>query len=223
MSHGLRRSAFNQSSYDFWVQRFGTLNVKDFGAVGDGVHGDGLAIQRAINWQQQYGGVLYLPNGIYLLSDVPLLVMGPWPENAKLPLIIKGESSINTLIRVGQAKGDIFGIGLNGLNYDIAPLMISDITLDGNYQGVDQGAFPATSGHQLVSLLNPYTSLSTSAAPNGHYHQFSRVRFYRPCGYVFQPAIAAKIFDCVFDSVGQPDLSPSDTHYDAIGGGNYPE
>ena len=64
MSHGLRRSAFNQSSYDFWTGRYQVMNVKDFGAVGDGVHGDGLAIQRAINWQQQYGGVLYLPNGI---------------------------------------------------------------------------------------------------------------------------------------------------------------
>jgi polygalacturonase len=41
-----------------------TLNVKDFGAVGDGVADDTSAIQAAIN-AMTAGGVLYLPEGTY--------------------------------------------------------------------------------------------------------------------------------------------------------------
>ncbi len=49
MANGLRREAFNQSSYDFWTGKYGVVNVKDFGAVGDGVHDDTAAIQAAVN------------------------------------------------------------------------------------------------------------------------------------------------------------------------------
>ena len=38
MAHGLRRTAFDQSSYAYWTGKYGVVNVKDFGAVGDGVH-----------------------------------------------------------------------------------------------------------------------------------------------------------------------------------------
>ena len=43
MAHGLRRTAFDQSSYAYWTGKYGVVNVKDFGAVGDGVHDDTAA------------------------------------------------------------------------------------------------------------------------------------------------------------------------------------
>jgi polygalacturonase len=43
----------------------GTVNVRDFGAVGDGVADDTAAIQAAINAIGASGGYVYLPAGIY--------------------------------------------------------------------------------------------------------------------------------------------------------------
>ena len=45
MAHGLRRTAFDQSSYAYWTGQYGVVNVKDYGAVGDGVHDDTATAQ----------------------------------------------------------------------------------------------------------------------------------------------------------------------------------
>ena len=73
MAHGLRRTAFDQASYEFWGKQFGVINVKDFGALGDGVHDDTAAMQRAIKSAGE-SGVVVFPPGTYLCSDplVPL-------------------------------------------------------------------------------------------------------------------------------------------------------
>jgi hypothetical protein len=45
------------------------VNVLDFGAVGDGVTDDTVAIQAAINALSPLGGTLYFPKGAYIVSD----------------------------------------------------------------------------------------------------------------------------------------------------------
>lgn len=67
---GLRRSAFNQSSYDFWTNRYQVVNVKDYGAIGDGVHDDTAAFQAASHaTASQGGGTIYVPQGSYVVSS----------------------------------------------------------------------------------------------------------------------------------------------------------
>ena len=72
MGRGLRRTAFDQASYDYWTGQYGVVNVKDFGAVGDGVHDDTQAIQQAINSMGTDGdllsGTLIFPSGLYRIS-----------------------------------------------------------------------------------------------------------------------------------------------------------
>ena len=69
MAHGLRRTAFDQSSYAYWTGKYGIVNVKDYGAVGDGVHDDTAAIQKAIDAVQgNFGGTVTLPPGQYRIS-----------------------------------------------------------------------------------------------------------------------------------------------------------
>lgn len=44
------------------------INVKNFGATGDGITDDTLAIQEATNYLNQNGGILYFPLGTYYVS-----------------------------------------------------------------------------------------------------------------------------------------------------------
>lgn len=50
------------------------INVKDFGAVGDGLTDDTAAIQTAIDaaWAKWVGGSVYFPSGVYVVSALIL-------------------------------------------------------------------------------------------------------------------------------------------------------
>lgn len=194
------------------------INVKTHGAVGDGSRGDGRAIQKAIAVQQRQGGVIFFPEGTYLLSDVNSLVPAPWPHKAIRPLIMKGDGIDKTVIQVGRRNGGIFNVGIAGKNPSLAPLELSHMTFDGNYAGVAQGIFPQGRS-QLFSLAPPYHAASQGGDCGGIFHRFDHVRFYRPQGFVFQPARCAWIQHAVFDSCGQPDRALRQTHFDNIGGG----
>ncbi|MGH7451063.1 MAG: glycosyl hydrolase family 28-related protein, partial [bacterium] len=45
------------------------LNVKDFGAKGDGIADDTTAIQAAIDALPNDGGVVFFPSGIYNITS----------------------------------------------------------------------------------------------------------------------------------------------------------
>lgn len=57
---------------DTWKKRFESIsvNVKDFGAIGDGIVNDTFAIQSAIDYVGvNGGGSIYIPNGIYMIDS----------------------------------------------------------------------------------------------------------------------------------------------------------
>jgi len=49
------------------------VNVKDFGAIGDGICDDTLAIQKAIDYCSEIKGRVIFPPGIYLCKPIKLL------------------------------------------------------------------------------------------------------------------------------------------------------
>lgn len=59
------------NGYSVWTSRYGVVNVKDFGAIGDGVHDDTTEIQAALNAiaNGPSGAVLYLPAGVYRITS----------------------------------------------------------------------------------------------------------------------------------------------------------
>jgi hypothetical protein len=58
------------------------INVKDFGAVGDGITDDTIALSNAWNSLTTQGGILYLPPGVYL--DAGTHVNGGWIDPGRL-------------------------------------------------------------------------------------------------------------------------------------------
>ena len=82
----------------------GVLNVKAFGAKGDGVTDDTAAIQAALNAYPNGQRIIYLPNGMYLVSDTLT-----WPAgtegtgNEYKNTILQGQSENGTIIQLKDA------------------------------------------------------------------------------------------------------------------------
>jgi len=115
------------------VTRFADVaNVKDFGAVGDGVADDTAAIQAAVNT----GKSIYIPTGNYIVTGINLI------SNTTL----FGDGPSKTIIKRNAANqiNVISAIGTNSVN--IQNILIRDIGIDGNT--VSSG-LPNYNGHGI--------------------------------------------------------------------------
>ena len=71
----------------------GIVNVKEFGAEGNGVCDDTAAIQKAINYANQNGRCVHIPKGTYLISK---------------PIVLNGCSLIGEPGNIFQTSGTVF-------------------------------------------------------------------------------------------------------------------
>ena len=80
----------------------GVINVKtQFGAKGDGVTDDTAAIQAALNAYPNGGRIIYLPNGVYLVSDRLSWAAGtPGTGNDYKHIILQGQSEQGTIVKL---------------------------------------------------------------------------------------------------------------------------
>jgi hypothetical protein len=79
----------------------GVLNVKDFGAKGDGVTDDTAAIQAALNAYPNGMRIIYLPNGTYLVSGTLTWPAGtPGSGNEYKNTILQGQSEQGVVIKL---------------------------------------------------------------------------------------------------------------------------
>jgi parallel beta-helix repeat protein len=108
--------------------REGWISVKDFGAVGNGVANDTIAVQDAINYANTLGGgVVYFPEGTYNLSSV----------NYRPGITFQGEGGNSKLFKIPAtvAFSRMFtvesGAGYNSAN-DSKPVIWRDLYFDGN-------------------------------------------------------------------------------------------
>jgi hypothetical protein len=103
----------------------GTVNVKDFGAVGDGVANDTAAIQAALS----LGGSVYIPEGLYIVDGLFV------PSNTK----VTGAGIDLTIIKLSDtspyfahAITNSNNTGSSLTNTGNTNITISDMTVDGN-------------------------------------------------------------------------------------------
>ena len=116
-----------------WTKEFTstTYNVKDFGAVGDGVARDTTSIRNTINAAGATGGIVTFPPGIFGLSDyLPI----PY-NNVYLKGSGKGATTLKLLNSVSEDIVKFFAGGF------ISNCGISDLTIDcGNFVVPSHGA-----------------------------------------------------------------------------------
>lgn len=102
------------------------INVKDLGAVGDGIKNDTKACQKALNMVNQ-GGTVYFPAGTYLIS-MQLFIYG---DN----VTIKGDGNATKLIYKREQKtiDSVQDISLFGGRNGITNISVKDMYME--YQG----------------------------------------------------------------------------------------
>lgn len=84
------------------------FNVKDYGAKGDYVTDDTQAIQNTVNAAQSKGGVVFIPNGYYKITQ---------PITISAPVSIKGASRGGAKIDSNVSKTFIVN-GVNGVSFE---------------------------------------------------------------------------------------------------------
>jgi len=107
----------------------GPLSVRDFGARGDGVHDDTLAIQRAIASQAETGGEMYFPAGTYVVQPTTFQAL---PSNTIIRGAGQGRGSAATTLK-SAAGGHVIEItGSYVTRIEIANLRILGAGATGN-------------------------------------------------------------------------------------------
>ncbi|MGJ7919520.1 right-handed parallel beta-helix repeat-containing protein [Neobacillus sp. LXY-4] len=104
------------------------VNVKDFGAKGDGIHDDTDAFQDAIdNLSKKGGGDVIIPIGTYILQPIFL--------KSKVNLV--GENRDNVIIKLSDHAPDDYTRVINLIN--TSNTKIQNITCDGNNKNHPNG------------------------------------------------------------------------------------
>lgn len=128
------------------LANYGVVNVKDFGAVGDGVHDDTAAIQTAI----QTAGVVLFPAGTYIVrNSIPL--------NNNICIVGEGKDSV---IKKGGDYDVFFSLFVgNGKS-----LQISNICFDGNLLNLSRRVYKRASEYtetrKIIITDNIFTVIS---------------------------------------------------------------
>jgi len=150
-----------QSNGTNWVvtaksENSGVINVKDLGAIGDGVADDTVAIQAALT----LGGTVLLPSGTYkittslTMTSGGLIGMGASESvitmaSAALPAIIIANGAVGLTISDLRVTRSIAatagGHGISSLGNVVSRCNIEQITLDAHWYGLALG--PTDYGH----------------------------------------------------------------------------
>ncbi|CAG1769114.1 Mannuronan C5-epimerase AlgE4 [uncultured bacterium] len=109
----------------------GSVNVRDFGAKGNGKTDDTAAIQLAIDSVALQGGTVTIPSGIYLVSS-PIFVRNN--------VSVVGSGIGNTILKVlDNHNSDLIGVLRTPFGESTINVYIANLSLDGNRENQEVG------------------------------------------------------------------------------------
>ncbi len=137
------------------------INVKDWGAVGDGTTDDKAAIQSALTSVASTGGSVYLPSGVYIVSDAVWIKSNThvYGDGIDATTIKRQANSLSATVNPNFNRNPVMSCGSAvDTPYTNASsgtsISVSDLTIDGNYTNqtlttISNGAFGFSSTHTL--------------------------------------------------------------------------
>ena len=156
------------------------LSVKDFGAIGDGVVNDTVAVQAALNFAAANNRSLFFPKGTYIATGLT------FTATYLAHLTIFGEGSGNTFIKApAGSSSTLFKLGVGGVALGPNQVSFSGITFQGNYPNTyqaDSSAYTSeafyldTANHILFDDCRFIRARTGCRSSNGvivHFHQSS--------------------------------------------------
>jgi hypothetical protein len=136
-----------------------SVNILDFGAVGDGVVDDTAAIQAALNSIGAQGGTVYFPRGTYKTTA---------PLNVKTRTTVLGEDRNATFIRAGAAMAYMLGYVWTGAGFFNVRVKHIGISAEDRTDVDRVLSFDASAGPQGAGAAHLIIEdISAGSAPNG--------------------------------------------------------
>jgi hypothetical protein len=111
-----------QIGSEYFKRNYTQINVKWFGAKGDGVNDDTTAIQNAVNACYEKFDTCYLPNGTYKTTDTILITKG---------ITLKGESIYKTIISIASVTRKV-AVKINVNSWDVRGGGLDTFSINGN-------------------------------------------------------------------------------------------
>jgi len=146
-------------------------NVKDYGALGNGIADDTVKIQDAINACFEVGGgIVYFPIGVYIIGGALQNAVGPSSINYNSQLYIPYEYGIEDTRRTVELLGEVAPNFFQSLGIGSYLVPNSGVTLRSTIQG--SGTRPsviASSGASggFNGTTSYFKNLSIQITPNG--------------------------------------------------------
>lgn len=126
-----------------------TLNVKDWGAIGNGTANDSTGIQAAINAANAFGGTVYFPPGTYMIGTV--LSLGSTSNGVTL----QGSGKYTTILRAMSTNtGNVLDI------FNCTYVKLEGFTVDMNYSATTKNATVANQVGILIENNNTTNTVS---------------------------------------------------------------
>lgn len=123
-THQYGVSSYGNGSNNFRGDTLSWRNVREYGAVGDGIADDTAAIQAALNsLPASSGGTVFIPDGTYLLLTGPLVAQGA--------TTIRGASPRSVTLQIGPGSAPCQAIVTPDDGIQRSGFELRDIALDG--------------------------------------------------------------------------------------------